>query len=102
VAVYSVYILYSKRSDIYYVGHTENVNKRLLEHNDFQSASFTSKHQPWVLKSSFVAGNDRGIAMKIERFIKKQKSKAFIEKVISNPMDINFIAQLVRVPRPRD
>ena len=102
MTVYNVYILYSEKSDIYYVGHTENVSKRLLEHNDLLSKSFTSKHQPWILKSSFVTGNDRGTAMKIESFIKKQKSKKFIEKVINDPMDIDFITQLVRVPRPRD
>jgi len=66
---YSIYILYSAKSDIYYIGQTENVSKRLAQHNDILSKSFTSKHQPWILKSYFITGTDRGVAMSIEWLI---------------------------------
>jgi putative endonuclease len=102
MATYSVYILYSESSDIYYIGQTDDVEGRLSEHNSDGNNSFTSKHGPWRLVSSFETGNERGVAMKIEKFIKRQKSRKFIEKVIEDPMAIRYIAQLVRVPRPRD
>ncbi|NOX85522.1 MAG: GIY-YIG nuclease family protein [Chlorobi bacterium] len=97
-----VYILQSEKFGNYYVGHTDNVEKRVKEHNSIDNKSYTSRYQPWILKRSFFVGNDRGVAMRIERFIKKQKSRKFIEKVIEDPYQIDFIVQLVRVPRPRD
>ena len=100
--MYSVYILYSKAFDKYYIGHTNNVHKRLEEHNSVDNKSYTSKYQPWIVVCSFYAGEKRGTAMKIESFIKKQKSKLFIQKVIQDPYMIKFIAQLVRVPKSRD
>jgi len=99
---YYVYILYSKASDIYYVGQTNDVHKRLEQHNDPESHSYTSKHQPWILMKKIEVGESRGNAMKIEKFIKKQKSRTFIERVIQDPLQFDFIAQLVRVPRTRD
>ena len=100
--MFYIYILYSETSAIYYVGYTNDVDRRLKEHNSPENNSFTGKHQPWTLKRAFVTGTSRSKAMKIEKFIKRQKSKVFIEKVIDNPISIDFIAQLVRVPRPRD
>jgi len=44
----------------------------------------------------------RGEAMKVERYLKKQKDRKFIEEVIRNQGDENWIAQLVRVPACRD
>ena len=99
---YYIYILKSNKTGKYYIGYSPNVQKRLEQHNSFENKGFTGKHQPWELKKSFFAGNDRGTAMKIERFIKKQKSTHFIEKVIKDPYSIEKIAQLVRIPRPRD
>ncbi|MEM7372502.1 MAG: hypothetical protein AAF587_28035, partial [Bacteroidota bacterium] len=46
------------------------------------STKFTFKHRPWELKLSFVAGNSRAEAMKIERYIKRQKSRQFIQALI--------------------
>ena len=100
--MFYIYILYSETSDIYYVGYSIDVDRRVKEHNSLENKSFTGKHQPWILKCSFVTGNNRNTAMIIEKFIMRQKSKVFIKKVIDNPMSIDFIAQLVRVPSPRD
>ena len=32
--MYSVYILYSESADKYYIGHTENIDKRIHQHNN--------------------------------------------------------------------
>ena len=99
---YYVYILYSEKSDKYYVGQTDNVERRLIEHNEQEKVSYTSKHRPWRLCASFFAGNTRGEAMKVEKFIKRQKSRKFIEKVIEAAPNSKQIAQLVGVPMSRD
>jgi putative endonuclease len=58
--MYYVYIIYSSKLDRYYVGYTENIDKRLVEHNSGIS-KFTSKATDWELKYS-AAFNDRAAA----------------------------------------
>jgi putative endonuclease len=83
--MFFVYILYSEKYDKYYTGHTNNVIRRLSEHNSEKfDHYYTSKFKPWSLKLS-IELQDKAIAIKVEKFIKKQKSRKFIEKVIDNP-----------------
>ena len=42
------YILYSSKLDRFYVGHTENIELRLIQHNNGISA-FTAKANDWTL-----------------------------------------------------
>jgi putative endonuclease len=100
--MYYLYILYSKSSDIYYIGHTDNYQRRFLEHNELSESSYTSKHRPWQIKAVFECGDERKTAMNIERFIKKQKSRSLIEKIIAGNNLEGILAQLVRVPHVRD
>ena len=81
---YYIYVLYSQRSNIYYVGQTADVEKRLILHNSMDYVSYTSKHRPWELKMKLDVGLERSKAMKIERYIKKQKSKKYIEQLIAS------------------
>jgi putative endonuclease len=97
-----IYILYSTTSKIYYVGYTDNVERRLDEHNNPQRTKFTSKHLPWELKASFLISEERGLAMKAEKYIKKMKSRIYIEKLITDENEQLRLAQLVRVPMNRD
>ena len=101
--MYYIYILYSATSDLYYVGYTNDYRRRLKEHNeqDFFN-TFTSKHRPWILKAAFEVGNVEGEAMKMEKFIKKQKSRKLIEVMIQSEKLTGVLAQLVRVPEFRD
>lgn len=78
-----IYILYSASSNNYYVGYTHDFEKRLIQHNTSENPTFTSKHRPWELKAVFSCGQEEPEAMKIEKFIKKQKSKRLIEKLIT-------------------
>jgi putative endonuclease len=80
--------LYSPGADKYYVGHTDDVDRRLQEHNELSDLSYTSKHRPWELKATYLVGNDRGLALKIEKIIKRQKSRRYIERIlIENNID---------------
>ena len=95
-------ILYSSSSDKYYVGYTEDAEKRLNEHNNSERTTYTSKHRPWILKKSIALGKNRGFAMKVEKAVKKTKSRLIIEKIVLEINDLAELAQLVRVPIHRD
>ena len=45
---YTTYILYSTTKNKYYVGHTNNITRRLTEHNSGQNKS-TKLGSPWEL-----------------------------------------------------
>jgi putative endonuclease len=55
-----------------------------------------------VLAAVFQCSTDRATALRIERFIKLQKSKTLIEKMLSGVTLHGILAQLVRVPHLRD
>jgi putative endonuclease len=97
-----IYVLYSASSNVYYIGHTNDFIRRFHEHNNSEHTSYTSKHRPWVLKAVYACGNIKSDAVRIERFIKKQKSRILIEKLIEGIELMGILAQLVRVPHVRD
>jgi len=45
---YYVYVLKSERTGSSYVGHTSNIERRLIEHNNGESLS-TRRRGPWKL-----------------------------------------------------
>ena len=77
---YSVYIIYSDSTDKYYVGYSKDVDLRLERHNLGWSKS-TKAGIPWslVYTESF---DSKSEALQRERFIKKQKSRKYIEALI--------------------
>ena len=83
VSMFYIYIIYSQKFDKYYIGSSQNPWKRLEKHNTSPFNTFTSKYRPWILKAVFGAGNTRGEAEKIEKFIKKQKTKNILIKLIN-------------------
>jgi putative endonuclease len=78
--MYSTYILWSEKLQKYYVGHTDNLSRRLLEHNSGKS-HFTKTGIPWIVKfeEDFESRSD---AMKREQQIKDRKSKQYIQHII--------------------
>lgn len=99
---YYIYILYSPCFDKYYVGQTHDVSERLKDHNEGnrpnQSKKYTYKYRPWELALSFLVGERRSDALKVERYIKSKKSRKFIELILAKKDDYDQVAQLVRVP----
>jgi putative endonuclease len=84
------------------VGYSDKPERRLSEHNHNEKLTYTSKHRPWISKKIIELGNHRGFAMKIEKAIKKSKSRIIIEKIINDINSIDALAQMVRVPMHRD
>ncbi len=94
--MFYIYILISKKSGKYYVGSTSDVYRRLEEHNNpLVFSKFTAKYLPWELKVFFEVSANRGEAMIVERFIKNQKSKIFLEKLIAEKENQDFISALI-------
>ena len=89
--MYFIYIIYSKKLDRYYVGTTDGVLKRLCEHNSrFYNESFTVKGIPWELSLSFECESSQK-AYGLEKFLKRMKSRVFLEKVI---VDSNILIDI--------
>jgi len=72
-----VYILFSEKLGKYYVGQTENIEKRLNDHNSGMS-KFTSTGIPWKLIHLFEYF-DRSEAIKAERAIKRRGIKRYLQ-----------------------
>ena len=100
--MYYIYIIYSKSADKYYIGHSNDPDRRLLEHNTKPFNTYTSKHRPWTMKATLAISEDRGQTIKVERYLKKLKSRKIIEQIIESQFEPSKIAHLVRVPTRRD
>lgn len=72
-----LHILYSEKLDKYYIGSTNDLLRRLSEHNRGHS-KFTKKGMPWTLVYS-IELESLEAARKEERRIKKKKSRNYIE-----------------------
>ena len=46
--MFTVYILYSSKIDRYYVGHTNNIERRITEHNR-KKGKYTDRGIPWEI-----------------------------------------------------
>ena len=59
----------------YYVGSTNNVTRRLRQHNGEIKGGgiFTSKHRPWILRAVYGEYADRSEALKAEMALKRGK-----------------------------
>ena len=90
-----VYIIYSKNFNKYYVGHSDDPHRRLLEHNDAKYHKYTSKFRPWELKATIAIGENRGDAMKVETYIKNLKSRKIIEQIIERQNDQHYINYII-------
>jgi putative endonuclease len=111
--MFYVYVLLSYSSDKFYIGHTPDVSKRLEEHNNpSRPDKYTAKYLPWSLALYFEVSPERGQAIIVERFIKKQKSRVFIDKLINQKDNPGYFVSLVNdilskklvraIPRIRD
>ena len=80
------------------MGSSDNYERRLIEHNTSERTTYTSKHRPWQLMAVYECGTERAEALRIERSVKKQKSRKFIERLIQEDIHTGLLAQLVRVP----
>lgn len=96
--MFYLYILYSESAKRHYIGHSEHPQERLLHHNSNDTDKYTGKYADWKMVALFECGTTRSEAVVIENFIKKQKNKKLLLKLIdSNFIPADKLAMLVRV-----
>jgi putative endonuclease len=79
---YFVYILKSLQDGSYYVGSTNNLEDRLIRHNEGR-VKYTRVKRPYKLMY-FEEQPDRSSAAKREYEIKRHKSRKFIENLLKS------------------
>ena len=78
--MFYVYILYSEKIAKHYIGQTQNIENRIMEHNSGES-KFTKTGKPWLLVWS-KALTTRAEAMALEKKIKMYGAKRYLlEKI---------------------
>ncbi len=73
VMKYFVYILYSEKCDRYYVGHSDNLDRRFDEHNSGRGGKYTARCKQWELVYT-ECYESRGSAVEREFEIKKRRA----------------------------
>ena len=86
-----VYILFSEVYGKFYIGQTNNLEKRMEEHNKSTNASFTSKYRPWQLYCELSCSN-RSVGVRIEKYLKK-KPRDFIRRIRKEEDLRNYILE---------
>ena len=81
-----LYILQSQTKETFYVGISEDPERRLIYHNS-ESKGFTQRNRPWIIayKSRF---KSRIEAENAEKKVKSWKSKKMIRLLIEGEINI--------------
>jgi putative endonuclease len=79
---FCVYILRSNKNGRYYVGSTDDMERRLIEHNNGRVLS-TKNTRPFQLKA-YICCSSLSEAKSCEYRLKKYKRKDILEKVIKD------------------
>jgi len=77
--MFYTYILFSENLNRYYIGQTQDVLTRLVEHNSGKG-KYTGKAKDWVLVYTQVF-KTRGEAMLMESKIKKRGASRFLSDI---------------------
>ena len=75
-----VYVLRSTRSPFIYIGHTEDLERRLGQHNEGLNLS-TKHHIPFVLEA-YVAVKTEVQAIQLEKYFKTGSGKSVLKRRI--------------------
>ncbi|WP_339608623.1 GIY-YIG nuclease family protein [uncultured Roseivirga sp.] len=88
---FSVYILFSPSIDKFYTGYSSNIEERVRFHNDInKNRIWTKRGQPWE-KFFVIEGLTKSQALKVEKYIKRMKSKKYLQEL---PNNLNLIEEL--------
>ena len=79
-----VYILHSDKLNRYYIGFTQNLEKRLLFHKNSEGRKFTAKADDWTVFLTIIC-NDKNQGLLVEKHIKEMKSNKYIQNLKKYP-----------------
>jgi putative endonuclease len=77
-----VYLLQSEVDQSFYIGFSEDLQRRLEQHNAGLS-TYTALKTPWKLVY-FEQFDSKTEALKREKFLKRMRNRAFYERLIDN------------------
>ena len=80
--MYSVYILYSLSSGKTYTGFSDDVKRRLFEHNVSEKKGYTLRYRPWLLIHEEVYMT-KVEAMARERYLKSGRGREEVKRILS-------------------
>ena len=101
--MYYLYFLFSPLANKFYIGHSNDPWKRLEQHLTNSGNKYTGSYTDWELVAIYEVSAIKGDADRIEKFIKQQKSRSLIERMVSAGfVGTGPLSQLVRVPHVRD
>lgn len=83
-----VYVIYSDTANKYYRGITNNVPRRLKQHNEGKGAKYTRGRGPWRLVALREVGDSRSSATVYEHYLRGLKRKHFFEWVRDNSVEV--------------
>ena len=74
---FCVYLLFSEKTNKYYIGKTNNINRRFMEHA-LGEETYTRTGRPWKLMSTINCPNGSEAA-KLENKLKKSRNKKYVK-----------------------
>lgn len=81
IEMFFVYILKSENNHKYYTGQTDDIDRRLREHNSGKG-NYSSRYAPWKLVYSEQYGT-RELALRRERYLKSAAGRKWIKKNVN-------------------
>ena len=80
--MFHTYVLYNKSAKKTYIGQTEDLERRVRQHNEHEFKGFTSRYEgEWVLIYQESAAT-RSDALKREKQLKSGNGRAFVKSII--------------------
>ncbi len=94
--MFIVYILYSSSGNKTYVGYTNDIGRRMTEHNVTEAKGFTLRYRPWTLirTEEYVT---KAEAINREKFLKtgrgRELVKLFVASFLSGNGAVSAVAE---------
>ena len=83
--IFHVYIIYSVALDSFYIGFTESLSERIVQHNQgFYQGAYTKMANDWEL-FHYIECESKKQAILIERHIKKMRSRKYYHSLRDYP-----------------
>ena len=87
----TLYILQSTINDRYYIGSTDDLDRRFKEHNSGQTKS-TKPGRPWEVVYTYDFDNSIS-GLKAERRLKSLKSRRILGGIITGSIEVNSLME---------
>ena len=87
--MYYVYVLKSRKDNKFYVGYTNNLERRVKQHRSARKGYYTSGKGPWDLVY-YEVFEDKATAIRREKFYKSGKGREVLKKKIETESVAQF------------